>query len=106
VFDDDAFFVSGKYDPATRRGKTSITLFRPRGPAWRRTDVHLVQRPWEPSEVREQLRSAGFLHVETYAPTGGSSLAVGRAFYVASLHEQPSDADLGRWRITRSTRDP
>jgi hypothetical protein len=87
AFDDDAFFVRGRYDAITQHGETLITLFQPEGTLWRRTEVRMVQRPWEPAEVMTLLREAGFAAVDAYEPSADpaaqSPMSLGRVFYVA-----------------------
>jgi SAM-dependent methyltransferase len=85
VEDDAALFVRGTYDPATRLGTTKITGFR-RDTAWRRADVEILQRCYEPEEISSALAAAGFASVESHAAAAVGmvgDIAVGRRFYRA-----------------------
>lgn len=62
---DHAFFLRGGFDAATRIGTTLITMFRLHG-GWQRSDVEVLQRPWEIPEIEELLAGAGFSEIRSY----------------------------------------
>jgi SAM-dependent methyltransferase len=59
VQDDHACFIRGGYDPATRLGRTELTLFRLNG-TWQRSDSVFSERFHPAIDITETLHSVGF----------------------------------------------
>jgi SAM-dependent methyltransferase len=59
VQDDHACFIRGGYDPATRLGRTELTLFRLNG-TWQRSDSVFCECFHPPLDIIGTLQSAGF----------------------------------------------
>jgi SAM-dependent methyltransferase len=82
---DAAIIIRGGYDPARRLGHTDLTLFW-LADGWRRGDVRVWQRPWEPAELTAALEAAGFARIELSGACEAGmpgDIAVGRVFVVA-----------------------
>jgi SAM-dependent methyltransferase len=88
VEDDHAVVVRVTYDPAARIGRFDATVFREEPQArgrWRRSDVMLLQRPYEADAVCAALGEAGFTGVRSFDAEQELALEghVGRVFYLA-----------------------
>lgn len=87
VGDDHACFVRGGYDPATRLGRTELTVFGRANGGWQRSDVTIRQRCHAPDDLLAAARAAGFARLERcHAQTDLGSdavLARGRLFCAA-----------------------
>jgi SAM-dependent methyltransferase len=88
VEDDHAVVVRVTYDPAARIGRFDATVFREEPQArgrWRRSDVMLLQRPYEAEAVCAALVEAGFTDVRALDAEQELALEghVGRVFYLA-----------------------
>ncbi len=87
VEDDNAFFVRGSYDEAERLGRTEITMFREIDGQWKRFDSTLLQRCYDPAEIRRMAIEAGFASVDVVDVPRDLGIpgrpGEGRAFFVA-----------------------
>lgn len=87
VTEDDACFIRGSYDEATRLGRTEITLFEQHG-GWSRRDLVLLQRFHPAGELRALLHDAGFRSVRAYDAIDDLGIegrfGEGRAVFLAS----------------------
>jgi SAM-dependent methyltransferase len=81
---DHAFFVRGGFDRQKRIGSTNVTLFRWRD-RWERSDVEILQRPWDIEEVEPLLRDAGFNEVNFWRAIEDLGMSghygIGRAYF-------------------------
>lgn len=86
VDDRHACFIRGDYDPATRLGRTEITLFEKNG-SWDRSDVTFLQRFHPAEDITRLLREAGFSSIRAYNPIEDLGIdgyfGQGRAVFVA-----------------------
>lgn len=57
---DHVLVVRGSYDAQTRLGCSELTLFRGDEGTWRRSDVAIRERCYDPAEVRDALEREGF----------------------------------------------
>jgi SAM-dependent methyltransferase len=64
VAPDHAFFLRGGFDEITRIGSTKVTMFRLQE-CWQRSDVEILQRPWEVAEIHRLLTSTGFAQISS-----------------------------------------
>ena len=86
--DDHACIVRTRYEDATRRAHWNIAMFRKnRRGTWARSDLHLVQRAYEESEIRRALAAAGFTGIEIWdtdrTPAGLTPLPPGKTYFLA-----------------------
>jgi SAM-dependent methyltransferase len=82
-----AVIVHVAYDPQERLGRFEAAIFRVEDPddeCFRRSDVTLLQRPYEPAEVTDWLRQVGFAEVRVLEAQGDLGLDghVGRVFFL------------------------
>ena len=85
VEEDSVYVARFKYDPATKTGRADITIFQ-RVPPWERSDTTILEKCYEPEEVRGALAAAGFAETEfREARELGmhGDIALGRAFFSA-----------------------
>lgn len=73
------------YDPESKVGQTTVTMFRKFDGVWRRSDVTLYQRCYAENEVRAVLIREGFSGVRTFDAERdlGMERQVGRTFFLA-----------------------
>lgn len=81
---DHAFIAGGIYDPESKIGRFSVTMFFLREGEWRRSNVVLTERVYAEDEVRRALEAAGFQTVQTFDAREDLEIDVtGRAFFLA-----------------------
>ncbi len=99
---DSAVVVQGSYDRIERLGRTEITMFREIDGQWRRFDTAVVERCYDPAEIRRMLIEAGFATASVVDASRDLGIVgaagEGRAFFVAV---KPSAAT--RLRAKRSS---
>lgn len=85
VEDDHACVVRASYKPEEKLKRYDVTMFTPEGSAWRRSDLTLFQRYYDPDEVIAALAECGFSRVRSYDARRefGFTLSDGRMFYLA-----------------------
>ena len=85
------FITRAQYNPKTRIGKTLVTLFHPKGRAWRREDLEIVEYCYDEDVVKELLRRAGFGEVAVYDGSAdlGMPRGEGRLFFLTAKGELP-----------------
>jgi SAM-dependent methyltransferase len=85
------FITRAQYNPRTRIGKTLVTLFHPKGRAWRREDLEIVEYCYDEAVVKELLRRAGFGEVAVYDGSAdlGMPRGEGRLFFLTAKGELP-----------------
>ena len=91
VEDDHVCVARSSRDEKEMIGRMDLTLFESIATGWKRTDVSLLQRWYRESDIRERLRSAGFVGIRTFVRTFESEDPVlegapddaGRMFFVA-----------------------
>jgi SAM-dependent methyltransferase len=83
--EDHACIVRASYDEERKLKRYEVTMFRRAGQRWKRTDVTLLQRYYEETEVCAALASAGFSRINTYDARRefGMTLSDGRMFFLA-----------------------
>jgi SAM-dependent methyltransferase len=82
--EDHAFIAGGTYDPESKVGRFSVTMFFLREGEWRRSDVVLNERVYSEEEVCRGLEAAGFQTVQTFDAREDLEIDVtGRAFFLA-----------------------
>ncbi len=81
---DHAFFLRGGFDRQKRIGFTKVTMFRLLD-RWERSDVEILQRPWDFEEVEALLREAGFNEVSFWRAIEDLQMSghygIGRAYF-------------------------
>ncbi len=84
--DDHALVAVSSYDPGTRLGQFTATMFRLRGGLWQRADVTFYQRYYPEEEVQSALSASGFGGILMYDAEKDLGLRgnVGRTFFLAS----------------------
>lgn len=83
VEDDHASIMCGVYDAEARIGTVRVTLFRQGEDGWRRADVAVRERCYEPGEVLAMLERTGFHARMVRAEELGMDDQAGRMFFVA-----------------------
>src|SRR5262249_23293307 len=85
VEDDHVCVVRASYKPAEKLKRYDLTMLTAEGPAWRRSDLTLFQRYYDPDDVLAALAECGFSRVRTYDARRefGFTLSDGRMFYLA-----------------------
>lgn len=85
---EQACFIRGGYNPATRLGRTEVTLFQ-RNSEWLRTDTTFFERCYPPEELQDLLARAGFDEIRCLHPVSdlgiGGDFSEGRRVFVASV---------------------
>jgi SAM-dependent methyltransferase len=61
------FFMRTDYDAEKRLGQWKMTLFRPEGKLWKRSEIVLYQTWYPLAEIRLSLKKAGFTGIRAYA---------------------------------------
>lgn len=88
VREDHVLTITGAaYDFRTRMAQCTITMFRLLDGIWRRSDVTIVERCYQPDEIEAALSRAGFGELLCYAAGDlgmGGQLGEGRTFFVAT----------------------
>lgn len=89
VRDDHVLTITGSgYDFRTRLAQCTLTMFRLDGGAtWRRSDVVIRERCYQPEEIDGALRAAGFGEILCYDAGDlgmAGQLGEGRTFYVST----------------------
>lgn len=84
VHADHAFFLRGGFDRQKRIGTTKVTMFR-LVDRWERSDVKILQRPWDVEEVKPLLDEAGFHEVSFWRAIEDLGMSghygIGRAYF-------------------------
>ena len=86
VHDGIAWFVRPSYDPNSRLARNDVTVFRHElGDIWNRSDFRITQKCHSESQGCEQLRHAGFAHIESYDAERDLAMMgeLGRQFFLA-----------------------
>ena len=65
VKDDHVCVARSSRDEEKKIGRMDLTVFESEGTGWKRTDVTLLQRWYQESDIRERLSSAGFVELQT-----------------------------------------
>jgi SAM-dependent methyltransferase len=93
VYVDHAFFMRGGFDPHSRIGVTKVTMFRLTN-GWVRSDVELLQRPWDPLDVEPLLEKAGFTDICSWRAIEDLGMpghyGIGRVYFRARTAHRPS----------------
>ena len=92
---DHACIVRTRYEDATRFAHWDIAMFRKnRREAWLRTNLQLVQRAYDESEIRQALAAAGFTGIEIWdtdrTPAGLTPLPPGKSYFFARKAQKRS----------------
>src|SRR5262249_58519128 len=66
VEDDHVCLVRASYKSEEKLKRYDVTMFTPEGAAWRRSDLTLFQRYYDPDDVIAGLAECGFSHVRAY----------------------------------------
>ncbi|HEX2294856.1 MAG TPA: hypothetical protein VHN37_06055, partial [Actinomycetota bacterium] len=78
------FVAGGTYDPETKIGRFSVTMFFLGDDAWRRSDVVLTERAYSEAEVCDALEAAGFEKARAFDARDDLGIdETGRAFFLA-----------------------
>ncbi len=85
VEDDNACILRSTYNTGAGIARADVTMFRPEGHAWRRSDVTLFERCHPEGQVKAGLGSAGLVEVCTYDAVDDFGLTndIGRSFFLA-----------------------
>ena len=87
VQDDLVCVARSSRDEKERIGRMDLTVFESEEPGWKRTDVSLIQRWYQETDIIERLRSAGFEKIQTFESEDGvlkgAADTTGRMFFVA-----------------------
>jgi SAM-dependent methyltransferase len=84
VEDDQVRVHRPSYDPILKIARLDLTLFRPVGAAWQRTDLSFEQKAYSETEIKRALASSGFPRVSAFDV--GRDLGwkgTGRTFFLA-----------------------
>jgi SAM-dependent methyltransferase len=88
VRDDHVLTITGAgFDFRSRMARCTITMFRLAEGVWRRADVTIVERCYQPAEIEAALRRAGFGEIACYDAGDlgmAGQLGQGRTFFVVS----------------------
>jgi len=85
VENDHVCVVRASYKSEEKLKRYDVTMFTPEGAAWRRSDLTLFQRYYDPDDVIAALAECGFGRVKSYDARRefGFTLSDGRMFYLA-----------------------
>jgi len=85
VEDDHVCVVRASYKPEEKLKRYDVTMFTLEDAAWRRSDLTLFQRYYDPDDVIAALAECGFSRVRAYDARRefGFTLSDGRMFYFA-----------------------
>ncbi|MGH9938998.1 MAG: class I SAM-dependent methyltransferase, partial [Blastocatellia bacterium] len=85
VEDDHVCVVRASYKPEEKLKRYDVTMFTLEDAAWRRSDLTLFQRYYDPDDVIAALAECGFSRVKAYDARRefGFTLSDGRMFYFA-----------------------
>lgn len=77
--------LRGEYDAEQKLGRYDITMFRRSGRAWQRSDTTIRERCYEPQQIKDELKEAGFNEVLAFDATEDLGLTdhTGRIFFLA-----------------------
>lgn len=94
VEDDSAFIIRGNFNQAERLARTELTMFRDMEGQWKRYDATLLQRCYDPAEIRRMALEAGFASagvVDVPRDLGiPDRQGEGRAFFLAVKSASPT----------------
>ena len=82
---DSVYVARFAYEPATRTGRVTVTMFR-HSQHWERSDTTVRERCYTPEEVRAALEAADFAEIESGEARAlgmRGEIAVGRVFFSA-----------------------
>ncbi len=85
VEDDNACILRSSYNTGAGIARADVTMFRPEGHAWRRSDVVLFERRHPEEQLEVGLGSASLVEVRTYGAVDdfGLNNDIGRSFFLA-----------------------